>query len=111
MTKKYLFSALITAFLITATPAWAIPSFDTGNLGAHLKELVKRESRNKFMKAAEEYVTTANAVMGALDTIKQIIAPINIGTTSFAEWSPVVPKNVAKVLKDKEPKLDRKSVV
>lgn len=102
---KLLFCFLTAGLLMTAAPVLAAPTFDSGGLGMQLKELVQRESRTKLLKAGGEYVKTAQAVMGTVDSLKKIAMPMNLGTTPLEEWSPVVPKNVAKVLKEEDPKL------
>lgn len=107
MNKSYTFLFLAALLLFTSTAGIAAPSFDTANLTSHLKDLVGRESRNKFMKYASEYVETANQVMATIDSAKKIAGPLNIGTTKYQEWSPVVPKNVAVPLKEKSPDLGK----
>lgn len=100
------FPLLTFVLLATALPARsAAPSFDAGNLGMQMMDLAEQEGINTLLEASGEYVKTAQAVMGAIDVAKKIAVPLNVGTTPFDEWSPVVPKNVAKVLKEKEPKL------
>lgn len=102
---KHLFCFLMASLLMISLPTMAAPTFDMGGLGMQLKELTQREGANKLSNAASEYVKTAQAVMGTVDSLKRVAMPLNIGTTPIEEWSPVVPKNVAKVLKENEPKL------
>lgn len=109
MIKKYLLNILILTFLCGMPEvSRAAPSFDTANMVGHMKELVFRESRNDLLKQGGEFVKSANALVdatkGVIKSIKQITSK---STTPTTEWSPIVPKSVAKLLEADKPELEK----
>ena len=101
------YAFLTAALLILPIGVQAAPNFDTGNLALHVKELVKREGRNKLMKYAGDYMTLANSVMTLTDSLQQMMLPLSTSTPSWPEWSPVVPKSIAELLKAEDPDVNK----
>lgn len=105
-TNSRMYALLTAALLILPITVQAAPNFDTGNLALHVKELVKREGRNKLMKYAGEYMEVANTVMSMIDQIKSLMLPFSSSTPQWQEWAPLVPESIAKLLKKDEPSVD-----